>query len=203
LVRELANDAALRGKVIPLAFHVDYWDRLGWRDPFSAPDWTRRQQFYVRALSLNSAYTPQMVVNGSRQFVGSNAHALDAALAEESRLPPFGSVHVSVARGTGALQATVRATVTSAKPTDVMLVVYENGISTAVKAGENSGLTIENEAIVRRLIRVGSGSVETTVTIPLDKSWSAPHLGVVAFLQDHKTLAIRGAAVAPASSPAG
>jgi hypothetical protein len=196
LVRELSNDPALRGKVIPLAFHVDYWDRLGWRDPFSAPDWTRRQQFYVRALHLPSAYTPQMVVNGARQFVGSDAHALDAALAQESRQPPFGSVRLSLTRGGDALKASIAAKVTSPAPTDVVLVLYESGISTKVTAGENSGLAIDNDAIVRRLVRVATGSVETTVPIALEKTWNPSRLGVAVFLQDHKTLAIRGAASA-------
>src|SRR5947207_13958329 len=121
LLSEVAHDASLRGHVIPLAFHVDYWDRLGWRDPFSAADWSRRQSFYVRALSLRGAYTPQMVVNGARQFVGSNAHALDAALTEESRQTPFGSVRVTLARGDGALKASVSAKVTSAAPPPVVL----------------------------------------------------------------------------------
>lgn len=195
MVRELANDAALRGKVIPLAFHVDYWDRLGWRDPFSSPDWSHRQSFYVRAMHLPSGYTPQMVVNGARQFVGSNAHALDAALTEESRQAPFGSVRVSLARG-NALNVSVSATVTSPQPTDVVLAVVENGISTKVTAGENGGMTIDDEAIVRRLVRVATGSVNTTLSIPLEKSWNPSRLGVVVFLQDRKTLRIRGAAVA-------
>jgi hypothetical protein len=196
LVRELATDAALRGKVIPLAFHVDYWDRLGWRDPFSAVDWTRRQQFYVRALGISSAYTPQMVVNGSRQFVGTNSGALDAALAEQSHQQPFGSVRLSLARGNGAVNAKVSANVTSDKPTDVVLVVFEDGATTKVMAGENSGRSIDNDAIVRRLLRVATGSVETSVPIPIDPTWNAAHLGVAVFLQDRKTLAIRGAAAA-------
>ena len=195
MVRELSSDAALRGKVIPLAFHVDYWDRLGWRDPFSAADWTRRQQVYAAALHLPSAYTPQMVVNGDRQFVGSNAHALDAALADESKQVPFGTVRVSMSRD-AALHVAVNAKVTSPQPADVVLVVFENGISTKVTAGENDGRTIDNDAIVRRLMRVATGSVDTTVSIPIDKSWNAARLGVVVFLQDRKTLAIRGAAIA-------
>jgi hypothetical protein len=195
LVRELATDTALRGKVIPLAFHVDYWDRLGWRDPFSSPDWSHRQAFYVRAMHLRSAYTPQMVVNGTRQFAGSHAGDLDTALAEESKQAPFGTVRVSVTRG-DPLKVSVNANVTSDQPTDVMLALYEDGITTKVQAGENAGWTIENDAIVRKLIRVGTGSTETTASIPLDKGWNASRLGVVAFLQDRKTLVIRGAAVA-------
>jgi hypothetical protein len=194
LVRELTTDAALRGKVIPLAFHVDYWDRLGWRDPFSAADWTRRQQVYAAALHLPSAYTPQMVVNGTRQFVGSNGHALDAALADETKQPPFGTVSVSATRDGHALAAKVTATAPSSA--NVVLAVFENGLVTKVEAGENSGWTIDNEAVVRRLVKVAAGSVDTTVSIPLDKSWNPAHLGVAAFLQDRKTMAIRGAAVA-------
>src|SRR5437764_14523810 len=64
LVSEIAHDASLRGRVIPLTFHVDYWDRLGWRDPFSSAEWSRRQYAYVHALHVNSAYTPQIVVGG-------------------------------------------------------------------------------------------------------------------------------------------
>jgi len=195
LVRELATDTALRGKVIPLAFHVDYWDRLGWRDPFSSPDWSHRQAFYVRAMHLQSAYTPQMVVNGARQFTGSHSSELDTALAEESKQAPFGTVRVSVTRG-DPLKVSVNANVTSDKPTDVMLALVEDGITTKVQAGENAGWTIENDAIVRKLIRVGTGSTETTASIPLDKGWNASRLGVVAFLQDRKTLVIRGAAAA-------
>ena len=66
LIHDIANDPAMRGRVIPLAFHVDYWDSLGWRDPFSSVDWTQRQTRYARTMRLSSAYTPQAVVNGSR-----------------------------------------------------------------------------------------------------------------------------------------
>src|SRR5216117_2013020 len=64
IVSDIAHDQSLLGRVIPLTFHVDYWDRLGWRDPFSSPEWSRRQYVYVRALRANSAYTPQVVVGG-------------------------------------------------------------------------------------------------------------------------------------------
>lgn len=195
MVRELSNDAALRGKVIPLAFHVDYWDRLGWRDPFSSSDWTHRQAFYVRAMRLPSAYTPQMVVNGTRQFSGANAHALDAALAEESRQAPFGTVRVTATRD-AVLHVTVNATVTSPQPTDVVLAIVEDGVSTKVRAGENSGMTIDDDAIVRKLMRLGMGTTAMNVAITPDKSWNLARLGVVVFLQDRKTMAIRGAASA-------
>src|SRR5205085_6783021 len=77
LISKLAQN---RGQVIPLAYHVDYWDRQGWRDPFSSSEWTARQMMYIRGFALNSAYTPQAVVNGTRQFVESSSTAMNAAI---------------------------------------------------------------------------------------------------------------------------
>src|SRR5262245_4669569 len=74
LLSELAREREV--PVIALAYHVDYWNRLGWRDPFSSRDWSARQGQYVRVMKLDSAYTPQLVINGSRQVVGSNAFAI-------------------------------------------------------------------------------------------------------------------------------
>src|SRR5687767_14525236 len=83
LLRRIAADPKLRGKVIPLAYHVDYWNHLGWRDPFSSREWSQRQGDYVRAMKLSSAYTPQIVVNGVREMVGSNSFQVYRAIEEE------------------------------------------------------------------------------------------------------------------------
>ena len=92
LLRRIVRDEALRGRVIPLSFHVDYWNSLGWRDPFSAREWSQRQGEYVRAMKLDSAYTPQIVVNGVKQMVGSSSGAVYRAIEEESRRKPEASV---------------------------------------------------------------------------------------------------------------
>jgi hypothetical protein len=191
LIHQITRDPSLRGKVIPLAFHVDYWDRLGWRDPFSSADWSRRQMFYVRAFRLNSAYTPQMVVNGTRQFVGSNSMVMNSALDEASRRKPAGSVALDVVRRNSKIEATIRADAPA--QSDVVLVLFENDVTTRIERGENEGRTLTNDAIVRRLVRVGTGSVTRTVDLELDPSWK--HLGVAAFVQDRPTLAITAATV--------
>jgi len=183
----VSNLAKAPGNVVPLAYHVDYWDHLGWRDPFSARAWTQRQMMYVRSMGLNSAYTPQMVVGGTWQFVGSNDVALRHAIAAASRRAPVGSVTVHAARAPAAITATVEANVPPG--TDVMLAVFEKGVTVHIGAGENGGSTQTDDAIVRKLMPVSPG----TVTIPVDPSWK--HLGVVVFLQDQKTLAIGNAAV--------
>ena len=187
----------MRGKVIPLAFHVDYWNHLGWRDPFSSADWSRRQMFYVRALRLPSAYTPQVVVNGTRQMFGANAGALSVAITAESRQNrPAGAVRVTLARNGGTLNATIHADVAPSKgDLDVMLAVVQDEATTKVQNGENGGRTLLNPAIVRRLVRAGtirSGAFDKMITVPLDSD----HLTAVVFLQEHDTLAIHGAASA-------
>jgi hypothetical protein len=184
LVSELAKQ---HGQVIPLAFHVDYWDNGAWHDPFSSHQWTERQLMYVQSFKLNGAYTPQMVVNGSRQFVGSNAAAMNAAVGDASRATQAGSVAIDATRSGATINATIRA---DAPPnSDIVLVVFENGLSTAIRGGENSGRSAVDDAIVRKLWRVQPGKV----TIPISASWK--NIGVVVFLQDRTTLAIGPAAV--------
>ena len=193
LVSEIAHDQSLMGHVIPLTFHVDYWDRLGWRDPFSSPEWSRRQYAYVRALRANSAYTPQVVVGGSRQFVGSNRPALEETLVTLSHRKPTGDVQVTTTRHGAKATVHVNARGTG----DLVLAVFDNSAPTPVRAGENGGRTIPNDATVRRLVRVGSltGTVlDRLITIDVDPSWHEP--GVAAFLQDADTLAIGPAASA-------
>jgi hypothetical protein len=190
LVREIAHDPALRGKVIPLAFHVDYWDHLGWRDAFSSPDWSRRQMFYARALHLQGAYTPQMIVNGTRQFVGSSREAYLHTIGEESQRKPNGTIALTAKRNGDALDATVTATISGKE--EVWLAIVQKDAVTSVAAGENAGLSIDNAAIVRKLIRV---EPQKTVSIPIDKSWGA--VTAVAFVQERGTMAIRCATIAP------
>jgi len=193
VLSDMARDPSLRGRIIPLAFHVDYWDRLGWRDPFSSPEWSRRQYMYVRALNLNSAYTPQIVVNGMRQFVGSYRAAIEVELVAQSNRKPAGEVQVTPTRH----GAEARIQVKAKGKGDLVVVVYDSVAPTAIARGENSGRTISNDAIVRRVVRAGNltgGELERTITLPIDPSWREP--GVAVFLQDVETLAIGAAATA-------
>jgi hypothetical protein len=185
LIHDIANDPALRGCVIPLAFHVDYWDSLGWRDPFSSNEWTQRQARYARTMHLNSAYTPQAVVNGTREFVGSNRPALSAALEKASNEKPIGELTLTARREGNSLIANIQATV----PTndDLMLAIVEDGVTTKIEHGENAGRTITNDAIVRKLIRVAHGEA----TVRLDPAWR--NVSAVAFVQDRATRAIGAA----------
>jgi len=195
LLSRIARDPALRGRVIPLAYHVDYWDHLGWRDPFSSREWSLRQGEYVRAMRLASSYTPQVVVNGARQMVGSSSSQVYRAIDDESRRAPEGSVSVRVDGG----DVVVRASAPRAGA-ELMVVTFEDGATTNVLRGENSGRTIANDAIVRSLQRVatldGKHDVEQRVKLP-----PGPRIGVAAFLQDTKTKRIWTAATTVAAFP--
>src|SRR5205823_3159759 len=134
----------------------DYWDRQGWRDPFSSSEWTARQMMYIRGFALNSAYTPQAVVNGTRQFVGSSSTAMNAAIDAASQAKAVGSIALTVTRHGSKVDGSVRA---DAPPnSDVVVVLFEDGITTRIGGGENQGRTAVDDAIVRRVVRVGSGS---------------------------------------------
>ncbi|MGE5184634.1 MAG: DUF1223 domain-containing protein, partial [Acidobacteriota bacterium] len=86
LVNRLARAGTASGRpVAPLAFHVDYWNDLGWADPFSRPAWTERQQMYARALGDRSVYTPELVVAGGAGMVGSQTSAVERAIANAPR----------------------------------------------------------------------------------------------------------------------
>jgi hypothetical protein len=190
LIHDITNDPAMRGRVIPLAFHVDYWDSLGWRDPFSSAEWTQRQARYARTMHLSSAYTPQAVVNGTREFVGSNRSALSAALEKASNEKLRGEITLSARREGNSLIATIHATIPAND--DLMLAIVEDGVTTKIEHGENAGRTLTNDAIVRKLVRVTVG--QTTLTVPIEPAWR--NIGADAFLQDRTTLAIGAAAAA-------
>lgn len=210
LLSKLQQNPRLAGKVIPLSFHVDYWNYIGWTDPFSSPRWSERQRAYGRAFRSNRIYTPQLVVNGQSECVGSNEaevmRRLDRALATE----PAGSVTLAVQPvGTdGQLRLQVGAEVARAVASgarndaglDLWVAVYETGLTTPVGSGENASRTLKNDYVVRRLekaftVPAAAGSRRSeTITLGLDKRWKRQNLGVAAFLQDPATLAIQGAA---------
>jgi hypothetical protein len=185
LLRKISTDPAMRGKVIPLAFHVDYWNRLGWTDPFSSRLWTARQAGYVRALGLNGAYTPQALVDGREQFVGSNGASLHAAIERAARRERNATVAVRLDGDVVIVDATTAAS------SDVLLVAFENGLATNVERGENGGRVMKNDGVVRELRRLGSGSVKQRVTMKL-----RPSMGVAALVQDRDSMHIEAAAVA-------
>lgn len=207
LLSGLRSDPQLAGRVIPLAFHVDYWNRIGWEDPFSSAQWTGRQQRYARALGNGSrVYTPQLVVNGREDCVGSNQRDVRSRVGSALAAPARGRVSLVATPAAESVKVRVEAAVAGAgleRDLEVLVAVYENGLVTAVGSGENARRTLRNDYVVRRLQKAfvlppAAGSRQAgEVTLPLDPAWKRANLGVAAFLQDPATLAVHGAAVQP------
>src|SRR5207253_1871893 len=109
-------------------------------------EWSRRQFFYVRALNGTSAYTPQAVVNGGRQFVGSQAGTLRAAIEEASHRRSTGSVRIEATRSGNIVTTTIHAA--APQGTEVLVALFQNDVTTRISAGENDGQTTTEDAIV-------------------------------------------------------
>ena len=156
-------------EVIPLSLHVDYWNQLGWADPFSSPAFSARQAAYGK-----DTYTPQMIIDGDVAFVGSKQAAVEA-LAERRNV-----ARVPVRLAAKLIESTVEVTASADSAAPLWIALTESGLSHPVTRGENSGKTLRHVAVVRHLVRVGpSGKVQ----LALDHGWKPDQLKVVAFVQ--------------------
>lgn len=205
LLSKLAQDARYQGKLIPLSFHVDYWNSIGWTDPFSAARWSQRQQAYAgRVFHSNRIYTPQVVVNGRTECVGNSEREVLGRISDALAAEPAGRVSLALDPVTpdGHLRVKVGAKLAravGAGDLDLWVAVYQSRLSTAVKAGENASRLLKNDRVVRRLEKAftlpATAGAEKSgeVVLGIDKRWKSEDLGVAAFLQDPATLAIHGA----------
>ncbi len=189
--------------IIPLAFHVDYWDYIGWKDPFSSKDWSQRQEGYARAMRTGRLYTPQLVVNGREHCVGSNRGEVEDLLATARGRGPSSRVEVTgeLAADGSQLHVAVDATQTSASAEHevaLMLAVVEDGLETAVQRGENAKKTLHNDHVVRHLQTLPRAEAGRTadlkyeLSLDLEPEWRAKNLRLVAFLQDQESMAVHG-----------
>lgn len=177
-VAELAKNP----NVIVLSHHVDYWNQLGWEDPFSKVEFSQLQYRYASVFQTRSVYTPQIVVNGKEEMVGSDRGSVYRALEK-----PFNpSVLVTLNQTPAGLTYKLSAAPKDAK---VFIAVTEDNITVSVKSGENGGRTLNHSGVVRtwkELPPIQSGSVK------IDKI--SPHQKAVLLVQNSRTLEILGAA---------
>ena len=141
--------------VLALAYHIDYWDQLGWRDPFSSPAATLRQRDYARSLGLRTIYTPQMVINGRIDAVGSDRTSVSAAIAAAGKASR--AVPVSITADGAALALRVEPGPGSGR---LLWIVYDLQHETRVRGGENAGRTLVNTNIVHSIEEIGAWNGE-------------------------------------------
>jgi hypothetical protein len=146
----LTDIARTRPDVLALAFHVTYWNNLGWRDPYSLDEATSRQRSYARISGQGGIYTPQAVIDGTEDAIGSDARAVDGALRRAAARAS--QVTLSGARGDDGIGITLGAGSGEAK---ILLVGYDSQHRTAIGRGENAGATLVESNIVRGLAVAG------------------------------------------------
>lgn len=177
------NLGALSGRkdVLGLSLHVDYWDYLGWRDTFARREHTNRQLRYKSHLGLRVIYTPQMVVQGTYDVLGSRPGDLKKAIAKVRALPA--RVWIAITAKAGMLKARLTAD-PRPKPCTVWIASFANKRTVRIARGENAGRRMTYHNVVDKLMRVGrwDGSKQD-VSLPQP----APGNGVAIWIQDERT----------------
>lgn len=199
LLNDWGMDLFRQDKILPLAFHVDYWDYLGWKDPYSSPLFADRQKRYAVVFGADSLYTPQMVVDGRTGFVGSDAQraAKEVKAGRGSGYPFALSLSASPKKGRLELEIGFHPLVAVPPNSDlrVFAVLFENNLSTKVAGGENTGRTLAEDFVVRSLqeVKTPEGVTESRIPafFPWDPSWRPQNVGAAVFLQDMVTMEIK------------
>ena len=176
---------AKRSDIVALSFHVDYWDYIGWKDPFASRETTERQRAYARVLKQRYVYTPEMVIDGIGDDTGT-ATAVDALLKQAARRSPKRATPDLARDTSGNLTIKLAAYQLEAESADVLLVVYDRRQNTKVARGENSGSTLDNFNVVRRfeVIRRWNGS-PATWTVPAGPLQPGQGVAVLVQRPDH------------------
>lgn len=188
--------------IVGISEHVTYWNKLGWKDPYSAPVFTDRQSVYAARLSPEGSYTPQMVVNGRDQFVGSDGGSLERALRDDARRDHLALRVLSSTLTASGLDVKFSVVGRLPKPLDIIAVITDDADRSNVLHGENNGRLLQHVSVARSLTRVATvkDDAEQSVHVPIPDgfqsgSGSGHHLTL--FAQEQHQGAIVGAATMP------
>lgn len=206
LLRALETQGKVEGvQVIVLGWHVDYWDRLGWKDRFSSADFTRRQQEYADVFGSEQVYTPQMVVDGKTEFVGNNERKARTTI-EQASHSPKAAVSLAVERSAESgnrfrLTAEVSQVPPATPSAKVLLVLVERNLESDVRAGENQGNHLKHAGVVRSVQEIGmltpGGPFRQTTELALDKTWKLQDLRAILLVQEPRSGSMIGAGSIP------
>jgi len=203
LLQRLADASGQSGpEVIALGEHVDYWDHQGWKDRFSSALLTNRQRLYAARFNNESIYTPQMVVDGRAEFVGSDATAARRAI-DRAATAPHGAVRMVIEAPANALRLSVDVrvsdlpTIARGDRADILVAITEDHLSSNVARGENHGRTLTHAAVVRRLTAIGEAIAPASfghADLTVDPDWHRDRLKIVAFVQERRSRTILASA---------
>ncbi len=209
VLSRLEQAQPVRGaQVIALGQHVDYWNQLGWADPYSSAEFSARQSEYAESFGSGRIYTPQMVVDGQTEFVGSSLSRAQDAIARAARSPKA-AIELALERaqpGTGLNAFPLRVRVanfpalSAGDSAEVFLAITEGGLYSNVSRGENAGRRLSHSAVVRKLDRIGKITSQagqtfaSDATIRVERGWRLESLRAVVFVQERASRRILGAA---------
>jgi len=190
LTRITAEAEAAHREVFTLSFHVDYWDRLGWKDPFSSSSYSDRQRQYAGVMDLSGVYTPQAVVNGSYEVVGSDESKLNDAVAKALSIGAAASFTKLESTHTADQKLSIRYGLKgSFKDCDIHFALVSKQESTAVRRGENSGRRLTHTHVVRQFISTPAAA-EGEVSFASSPLPGTDNTAIIAYLQHRGTLRI-------------
>ena len=179
----LKSSSDLWKKAVPVAFHVDYWDHLGWRDRFAKPEFTSRQHHYAAAWGGDSVYTPGFVVNGKEWRGWSGGNAAPRSLTK------VGVLRVSLGED-GKLSATFVPNTTQPRALALNVALLGNDLESDVKRGENSGRKLRHDFVVLDLVRVDMANESSrwtgSVALPMQSSADKPS-AIAAWITEDRT----------------
>lgn len=198
LLRKLDREGSVRGaEVVVLSEHVDYWNHDGWVDAYSSPQFSKRQEDYASLLKAE-AYTPQLVVDGRKEVLGSNRSAIERAIEESVPLPKT-TVAVNARKEAAGISVHIEVgPVASEKPARIYLVLAADQARSHVMHGENAGKDLEHVAVVESLVQIGTVTAGTSfqkdVRSALPPGLRAGNLRVAVFVQDAMSKRVLGVA---------
>lgn len=195
LLTALSQQHRLNGaNVLVLGEHVDYFNHLGWTDRFSSRTFTDRQNEYAKRLRLPSPYTPQMVIDGKFECLGSDPELVSRQIAVAAHKRKMAGVDLT---WTAPTRLRVHVSGAGGETAAVMLAITEDGLTTSVVHGENRGRVLRHSGIVRELRQLGTtsaGSFLQTASIVPAQGWKVRDLRIIVFVQKRQTGEIEGAA---------
>jgi len=192
-MRQIGAAAGPGALVVPLSLHVDYWDYIGWKDPFAQAGFAARQARLAQRNGQGVVYTPQFFVDGAelggwRTRLGMEIHRANARPARADI-----ELRTAIAAGGKLVVDAQAATRSPGASANLYLAVTESGLSTKVARGENAGATLDHDHVVREWIGplpLQDGSARTRREIALPAAWDPAHLVVIGFVEDAKTATV-------------
>ncbi len=190
LEREQTN---MDAEIITLALHVDYWNYLGWKDEFSSKSYSERQSGYAERFKLDSIYTPQMVVDGQTQFVGSNLGTAQKAISD---LAKNQKANIEISNANDKLKVKI-ADAPAHDDSYVWLAIAEDDLKTNVRRGENGGKTLNHVSVVREMKLLGNlaaadKTFENETALQLNSNWKKENLNFIVFVQGKESKKVFG-----------